>query len=180
MCLFCLAGWQLLLWRWSDGVRRVYTGIHPEHPVHHPRLRHQHKEFKEEGPNVWCWSSWKLFTGRLWNGNLTSVWEYWPDMRPRTLDFNYLQTLERHFTSYIITYYLPSGLCGHESSTLHLLCFRAVRGGLLDFFLDSPRHRTWQVIFRILNCLSTNTGLLSIEWLFWSHSFLSSSTSSTT
>ena len=62
------AGRKLLLWHEQDGVWRVHPGLHPEDPVHHPRLRHQHQEAEAKWPDLWLRSLGKLLAGWFWNG----------------------------------------------------------------------------------------------------------------
>ena len=49
--LFLLGG-ELLLRHEQDGVRRVDARLHPEDPVHHPGLRHQHQEAQTQRPDL--------------------------------------------------------------------------------------------------------------------------------
>ena len=45
-------GGELLLRHEQDGVRRVDARLHPEDPVHHPGLRHQHQEAQTQRPDL--------------------------------------------------------------------------------------------------------------------------------
>ena len=169
-------GWELLVWYEQDGVWCLHAGLHPEHPEHHPRLRHQHQEPQEIGSVVWCGSSGKLFSGWIWNGKNSALnallflckW-YHLEALVKSLQsqlcYNFfLQTLERHFTSYIITYYLPSGLFVVVSWISFLIPPDIVPGRmalLITLFL---------VLVNIFNNINSNSpkaeGLTAIEiWM---------------
>ena len=47
-----MLGGELLLRHEQDGVRRVDARLHPEDPVHHPGLRHQHQEAQTQRPDL--------------------------------------------------------------------------------------------------------------------------------
>ena len=97
-----LLGRKLFVRYEPDDLRCLNPGIHPAKSVHHIGLCHHHQQFKRKRPTVQRWSTGELLSGWFWIG---AMWQ-----TVINLSMFLFQKLERHFMSYIITYYLPSGL----------------------------------------------------------------------
>ena len=66
-----VSGWKLFLWHEQDGVWCLHSWIHSKYPVNYPWLCYKYQESQKKRPNVWCWSTWQLLSGGIWNGKFS-------------------------------------------------------------------------------------------------------------
>ena len=104
---FLIPGGQLLLRHDQNAVPHHPADIHPE-AVHHPGLQHQDPQPAREGQDLPLRGTRQLLPGWVSDGDIKHcrIRLNNPSRHAPPL----LQNLRRHVMSYIITYYLPSGL----------------------------------------------------------------------